>query len=204
MAGRPGVSREGPAEAAPLDARVRLRSELRPGDIGQIVSLHGMLYAREYGFDSTFEAYVAGPLSEFVRRASPRERLWIAVRRRRIVGSVAIVAASTRVAQLRWFLVDPSARGAGLGTRLLSESIAFSETCGYRSVILWTVSALTAAARLYRSAGFRKVRRIPGRRWGADVVEEKYELKLRPGKNRRDRREPAPASHRRGFPRTRR
>jgi ribosomal protein S18 acetylase RimI-like enzyme len=82
------------------------------------------------------------------------------------------------VAQLRWFLVDPSARGRGLGTRLLSEAVSFARECGYRVVVLWTVSALAAAARLYRAAGFRKVQDRPGRLWGADVVEEKYELTI--------------------------
>ncbi len=79
---------------------------------------------------------------------------------------------------LRWFLVDPSVRGAGLGKRLLQESIAFSRNCRYKTIILWTVSALTAAAHLYRAAGFRKVEEKPGRLWGVDVVEEKYELEL--------------------------
>src|SRR2546423_4368740 len=104
-----------------------LRTDLRPGDLGTIVYLHGVIYAREYGFDPTFEAYVAGPLAEFVRRASPRERLWIAERDGRLIGSVAVVAASPQTAQLRWFLVDPCARGAGLGKRLLREAIAFAK-----------------------------------------------------------------------------
>jgi GNAT superfamily N-acetyltransferase len=160
------------------DTPVTLRTSLRPGDLGSIVHLHGVLYAREYGFDPTFEAYVAGPLAEFVRTGSPRERLWIAERDGRIVGCVAIVAAAERTAQLRWFLVDPSARGAGLGKRLLHEAIAFARDCGYEGVILWTVSALTAAAHVYRAVGFRKVEEKPGRVWGVDVVEEKYELVL--------------------------
>ncbi|MBI1913521.1 MAG: GNAT family N-acetyltransferase [Planctomycetes bacterium] len=155
-----------------------LRTSLRPGDLGSIVSLHGTLYAREYGFDATFEAYVAGPLAEFVRSASDRERLWIAEQDGRLVGCIAIVAASPETAQLRWFLVDPAARGAALGKRLLQEAIIFSRSCGYHSILLWTVSALAVAAHLYRSAGFRKVEEQPGRRWGQDVIEEKYELAL--------------------------
>jgi N-acetylglutamate synthase-like GNAT family acetyltransferase len=158
---------------------IALRTELRPGDLGMVVHLHGVLYARERGFDPTFEAYVAGPLSEFVRAENPRERLWLAERDGRIVGCVAIVAASPRTAQLRWFLVDPSTRGAGLGKRLLSEAVAFCQDCGYREVILWTESALTVAAHLYQSAGFRKTAEKPGRMWGVDLVEEKYELRLR-------------------------
>ncbi len=155
-----------------------LRTDLRPGDIGYVIYLHGIVYAREHGFDHTFEAYVAGPLAEFACSASARERLWVAEREGRIVGCIAIVTASPPVAQLRWFLVDPSCRGLGLGKRLLSEAVAFCKTCGYRSIILWTVSALDAAAHLYRSAGFEKVEEKLGRRWGVDVTEEMYELTL--------------------------
>lgn len=159
-------------------APVTLRTTLRPGDVGYIVYLHGTLYAREYGFDPTFEAYVAGPLAEFVRGASARDRLWDAERGGQVVGSIAIVGASRETAQLRWFLVDPAVRGAGVGRKLLDESVAFCKECGYRTVILWTVSALSAAAHLYRVAGFRKVEEKPGRMWGVDVVEEKYQLDL--------------------------
>jgi N-acetylglutamate synthase-like GNAT family acetyltransferase len=157
---------------------ITLRTSLRPGDLGAIVSLHGTLYAREYGFDATFEAYVAGPLAEFVRSGSERERLWIVEQDGRVVGCIAIVVASAETAQLRWFLVDPTVRGAGLGKRLLQEAISFSCRCGYRTIILWTVSALAAAAHLYREAGFQKVEEKPGRMWGQDVIEEKYELTL--------------------------
>ncbi len=156
-----------------------VRTDLRPGDIGAIVRLHGVVYAHEYGFDHTFEAYVAGPLSELVRRPSPRQRIWIAEQGDRLAGCIAIVEQSPETAQLRWFLVDPQCRGEGLGRRLLDEAIAFCRSCGYRSVMLWTVSALTAAARLYRAAGFRKVEENPGAPWGVPVVEERYDLDLR-------------------------
>jgi N-acetylglutamate synthase-like GNAT family acetyltransferase len=161
-----------------VKASITLRTTLKPGDIGAIVYLHGILYAREYGFDHMFEAYVAGPLSEFAHTNSERERLWIAERDGRIVGCIAIVAASVEVAQLRWFLVHPDARGAGLGRRLLDAAIAFSREQGYHRIILWTVSALEAAAHLYRAAGFRKVEQKRGHEWGTDVVEEKYEMEL--------------------------
>jgi GNAT superfamily N-acetyltransferase len=155
-----------------------MRTQLRPGDIGAIVQFHGLTYGREYGFDHTFEAYVAGPLADFACRHSERERIWIAERDEQLIGCIAIVEASPKVAQLRWFLVDASARGAGLGKRLLIDAIAFCRRCGYESVILWTVRSLTAAAHLYAAAGFCKVEEKPGRHWGVDVVEERYELNL--------------------------
>lgn len=155
-----------------------VRHDLRPGDLGFIVHLHGIIYSREYGFDPTFEAYVAGPLSEFARSGSERDRLWIAEREGRIIGSIAIVGTSDDEAQLRWFLVDPSARGLGVGKRLLNDAVAFCRERGYRSVFLWTVGALTTAARLYRSVGFEKVEEALRHLWGADVVEERYDLHL--------------------------
>jgi GNAT superfamily N-acetyltransferase len=155
-----------------------LRHDLRPGDLGMIVYLHGTIYAREYGFDPTFEAYVAGPLAEFVRSQTNRERLWIAERGGQIAGCIAVVAASDAEAQVRWFLVDPSARGLGLGKLLLNEALGFCRICGYASIFLWTVSALKAAACLYRAVGFVKVEEKPGRQWGVAVIEEKYALDL--------------------------
>ena len=165
----------------PVRARgseITLRTDLLPGDIGWIVSAHGRIYAQEWGFDHTFEAYVAGPLADCARSASPRNRIWLAEKEGRIVGCVAIVGASPREAQLRWFLVEPEARGCGLGKRLLREAIEFSRASGYQSILLWTVSSLTVAACLYLAAGFNKVEEKPGRQWGVDVVEERYELRL--------------------------
>jgi ribosomal protein S18 acetylase RimI-like enzyme len=165
-------------QVLPPDLPLDVRHDLRPEDLGAIVALHGTLYAREYGFDASFEAYVAGPLAEFVRNQSARDRIWIAEREGRLVGCVAIVAASETEAQLRWFLVDPSSRGLGLGTLLLREAVTFCEMCRYESVFLWTVSALTGAARLYRSVGFEKVEEHPCNQWGVAVVEEKYVRRL--------------------------
>lgn len=189
-----------PAPAQPASADWTIRHELKPGDIGAIIRLHGVSYAREYGFDSTFEAYVAGPLAEFAIKASPRGRLWIAERAGEIVGCVAIVESQERsssvasdepglipafsTAQLRWYLVDPSMRGRGLGRRLLTEAIEFSRRSGYEEIILWTVSALADAARLYRAAGFEKDREELGRHWGVDVIQERYRMRLTPGETR--------------------
>jgi GNAT superfamily N-acetyltransferase len=158
---------------------VSIRTTLRPGDLGAVAGMHGLLYAQEHGFDTTFEAYVAAPLAEFVRRASERERLWLAESENRLVGSIAIAAGSDDLALLRWFLVDPEARGVGLGTTLLRHAVEFCRAKAYGSIELRTVSALTAAARLYEAAGFRLLEEIPGRRWGVEVVEQRYGLGLR-------------------------
>src|SRR5262249_49902412 len=147
-----------------------LRHDLRPGDVGAVVSLHGTIYAREYGFDPTFEAYVAGPLAEFVLRRGDRDRLWLAEGDGRPARAGALVAATEREAQLRWYLVDPQARGRGLGAALLREAVDFCRERGFASVFLWTVSALQSAARLYRTACFRLVEEVPGIRWGVSVV----------------------------------
>jgi GNAT superfamily N-acetyltransferase len=155
-----------------------MRTALQPGDFGAIVAMHGVLYAEEYGFDATFEAYVAEPMAAFVRRASPRERIWVEDGDGRIVGSIAIVEADARTAQLRWFLVHPSARGSGLGGRLIGEAVGFSRDAGYDRIVLWTVAGLDAALHLYRRAGFARVESAPARRWGVDVVEERYEMAL--------------------------
>jgi ribosomal protein S18 acetylase RimI-like enzyme len=165
-----------PAEATPDP--IAIRTSLRPGDLEGIVTLHGLIYSQERGWDDTFEAYVAGPLSEFVRNPSDRQRLWIAERNGQLAGCIAIVPAAPRTAQLRWFLVEPSVRGVGLGKRLLDEALVFCKDRGYAEVMLWTERSLTAAAKLYRAAGFRKTEEKARRAWGAEVVEEKYELKL--------------------------
>lgn len=161
-----------------VDTAISLRTELRPGDVGAVVALHGIVYAKEYGFDATFEAYVAAPLAEYVLRGSPRERIWLAESAGHLVGCIAIVAETPTIAQLRWFVVAPKARGSGIGTRLLREALAFSRTSGYDRIVLWTVSALETAGRLYRGAGFRRSESVPGQRWGVSVVEEKYEMAL--------------------------
>ncbi len=159
-------------------ASVTLRHDLRPGDLGTVIHLHGTVYAAEYGFDVTFEAYVAGPLAGFALTRNDRDRLWIAERAGQIIGCVGIVGTSVEEAQLRWFLVAPEARGAGLGKRLLHEAVMFCRNCGYQSIFLWTVSALTAAVGLYRSVGFQRIEATPAHRWGVPVIEEKYSLRL--------------------------
>jgi GNAT superfamily N-acetyltransferase len=157
-------------------ATFALRDDLRPGDLGVLISLHGTVYARECGFDSTFEAHVAHHLGEFVQARTDSDRLWIAEWEGRVAGSIAIVSHSERDAQLCWLIVDPSARSMGLGRRLLHEAVAFCRRRGYDYVFLRSVQSLTAAAHLFRSIGFEKVEERPSERWGVATIEEWYVL----------------------------
>ncbi len=157
---------------------ITIRTDWHAGDLGAVVSLHAAEYARDHGFDHSFEAYVAGPLSDFVLHRPPRSRMWLAEEDGRLAGCIAIVPAEGDEAQLRWYLVASAMRGRGLGRRLLDEALAFAREAGYTSVMLWTVSRLEKAAGLYRRAGFVAVEEKPGA-WGAEVLEQKYRLALR-------------------------
>jgi N-acetylglutamate synthase-like GNAT family acetyltransferase len=158
---------------------VVLRHDLRAGDIGWVIHRHGVVYAREHGWDPSFEAYVAKTMVGFGLRHDPeRERLWLAELDGRTVGSIAIVSAEDDAAQLRWFLVEPECRGMGVGRRLIDEALSFCRATGRRRVFLLTVAGLEAAAHLYAKAGFRLVSSVPAHHWGADVVDERWELDL--------------------------
>jgi GNAT superfamily N-acetyltransferase len=162
-----------------LPPDTKIRNDLKPGDIGYLTYLHGTLYAEEYGWDHTFEAYVAGPLSEFAKAHNDRERIWIVEKDGLVAGSIAIVEASERIAQLRWFLLHPGLRGHGIGRLLMDEAIRFCGDGDYSQVFLWTVSALTAAANLYRSTGFQLTEESTRELWGAVVTEQRYDLNLK-------------------------
>jgi N-acetylglutamate synthase-like GNAT family acetyltransferase len=161
-----------------LDRQISIRNDLRPGDVGYITYMHGILYGPEQGWDHTFDAYVAIPLAGFAKSHSSRERIWIAEKEERIVGSVAIVKFSEKVAQLRWLLLYPEVRGRGLGRRLLEEALDFCRKAGYSSVFLWTVNTLPVAAMLYQSTGFKQAEELTHELWGSVVTEVKYELAL--------------------------
>ena len=158
---------------------ITIRHELKPGDVGYIVYLHGTLYAEEYDFDRTFDAYVAEPMAKFVMNQTERERLWVVEKDDRIVGSIAIVEGGGSSAQLRWLILHPETRGLKLGTRLVQKAVDFSKQCGYDEIFLWTVSFLDAAVGLYKSFGFEKTEETTHRIWGRDLTEEKYVLKLK-------------------------
>ena len=147
--------------------------------MGRVVQLHGELYAREFGYDATFEALVAEIVAQFVRNFDPkRERCWIAQTRGDVVGSVFLVKQSRTTAKLRLLILDPKARGQGLGRRMTRACIRFARRAGYRKIVLWTQSHLDAARRIYRAEGFRKVRKAPHRSFGKQLVGEYWELKL--------------------------
>ena len=157
-----------------------IRHTIKPGDIGNLTYLHGTIYNREYDYNTAFEAYVASGLAEFADSFKPdRDRIWIAERKDRIIGSIAIVRRPKQDAQLRWFFVHPDYRGRGIGRKLLREALRFSKQRKYKNVFLWTTSDLDTARTLYLEAGFRKTLEKRHVSWGKTIIEERYNLVLK-------------------------
>ncbi|MQS12836.1 GNAT family N-acetyltransferase [Streptomyces kaniharaensis] len=162
-----------------------IREADRPGDLGAVAALHGVLYTREYGMDATMEAYVAAGMAELVL-ARAREggtapgRLWVAELGGRVVGATGLVRAEERPGwgQLRWVILDPVARGRGLGRRLLETALDEARARSYEGVLLWTIAGLDAAHHLYAKAGFELTVSRPVHKFGLDTVEQRMDLRF--------------------------
>jgi N-acetylglutamate synthase-like GNAT family acetyltransferase len=161
-----------------IDNDITIRHNVKSGDIGSITHLHGYLYKIEYGYDSSFEAYVAKYLAEFAPKIKDREKIWILEKDNKIQGSMAIVEHSKDEAQLRWLLLHPDIRGLGLGKKLMDDAISFCQEKKYSSIFLWTEDLLEPAAKLYRSRNFKLTEEKTHEIWGMELNEQRYELKL--------------------------
>jgi DNA-binding MarR family transcriptional regulator/GNAT superfamily N-acetyltransferase len=150
-----------------------------PGDVGWVVQRHGALYAAEYGFNEKFEALVARVAGDFLAQHDPaRERCWIAEQDGVRLGSVFLMRASDDIGKLRLLIVEPTARGRGIGRQLVATCIAFARDAGYRRLTLWTNDILLAARGIYRAAGFRPIASAPHSDFGPTIVGEEWELEL--------------------------
>lgn len=168
-----------PANARSPSTQAAVLRDPAPGDIGWVVQQHGEVYAREYGWNSSFEALVAGIAGEFLLKFQPEwERCWIAELHGERVGAIFVVRKSPTVAQLRMLILAPAARGLGLGGKLVDECIAFARRKGYRKMTLWTNACLVAARGIYAKRGFELVKSQPHEGYGAPQVGEIWELKL--------------------------
>jgi DNA-binding MarR family transcriptional regulator/N-acetylglutamate synthase-like GNAT family acetyltransferase len=148
-----------------------------PGDMGWVVHKHGVLYSKEYGWDERFEALISQIVADFINNYKPnKERCWIAELDGEVVGSVFVVQHSETVAKLRLLIVDPKARGLGLGTKLVEECIRFAKRAGYKKLVLWTNSVLKEARHIYKKTGFELVAEEKHHSFGHDLIGETWEL----------------------------
>lgn len=165
--------------AAPIEKLPYILRGPKHGDFGWIVTRHAQLYAQEYGWTEPFEGLCAQIVADFGNNNDPkRERCWIAERNGENVGSIMLVKDSDEVARLRLLLVDPKARGLGLGARLTDECVQFARAAGYKKITLWTHSVLSAARHIYEKAGFTLTSSEPRKSWSQDVVAEFWDMEL--------------------------
>ena len=154
-----------------------------PGDFGWVIERNGALYAAEHGFDSSYEALVAQIVADYLDKHDPEvERAWIAELRGERVGAIFCVRKDDTTAKLRLLHVEPSARGAGVGTVLVDECVEYARSVGYRAIELWTVSVLTPARRIYQRAGFQLVEEDTAMRFGRELTGQTWRLDLRKSK----------------------
>jgi DNA-binding MarR family transcriptional regulator/GNAT superfamily N-acetyltransferase len=159
--------------------KVTFRYTLQPGDVGYLIYLHGHLYAKESGYNLEFEAYVCKTFYEFLPAYNPaKDRMILAIADGQIVGSVAILASSRHLVQLRWFLIHPDYRGQGLGKWMLEEAIAFCKEKHYQKIYLMTTSMQHTAIGLYTKMGFRKTGEKFLQLWGQQLYEQRYDMDL--------------------------
>jgi DNA-binding MarR family transcriptional regulator/GNAT superfamily N-acetyltransferase len=169
-------------DGRPAASRTVVLREPGPGDLGWVVARHGAVYAAEYGWNAEFEGLVARIVADYAAGHDPRrEAAWIAELDGEPVGCVFCVARDDTTAQLRILLVDPAARGLGIGARLVAECLRFATAAGYESMMLWTNEVLTSARRIYEAAGFRLVEEEPHHSFGQDLVGQVWERRLDAG-----------------------
>ena len=158
---------------------IAIRTELRPGDLGYVVHVHGRLYGREYNYGIQFETYVAKGLCEFYEKYdSQRNRVWVCEYKDQIIGFLLLMDRGES-AQLRYFLIEPEYRGIGLGSKLMNLYMEFLRECGYKTSYLWTTHELTTAANLYKRYGFQLTEEKESTSFGKSLREQRYDLVLR-------------------------
>ena len=157
-----------------MNDNIIIRTNLKSGDLGSIISLHGDLYSKEFNYDYTFEAYVGEAISQFAKRKNNREQIWIVEYNHQIVGSIAICEYSKIEAQLRWFLLSPILRGKGIGNNLITKALEFAKKESFKNIHLWTVDGLHSAKKLYLKEKFELEEEITHSVWGSYHKEQKY------------------------------
>lgn len=157
---------------------IQIRTELKPGDIGFITYLHGILYNNEFLHGIAFESIVAGGLHEFYSTYNPgNERIWIAEHEGKIVGCL-LLKNRDKSAQLRYYLILPEYRGIGLGNKLMQLFMEFTKECGYKHVYLWTTNELGKAAHIYKKFGFQLTEEKATSDFGKELTEQRYDLEF--------------------------